>query len=96
MADGETGPRFVTNCTDPDGIPAFIETGRLADGNIQLSIGPGSSGVLTPKLAAQLRRQIAEVIADALQGARWEELSPGGFSSSGPGLRRLREEGEST
>lgn len=88
--DQEIGPRLITNCTSAEGLPAYLEMVRLSQGRFQISIGPGSTGVLTLDMAVRARSQLDDLIAATLQGVRWEE--PQGFSSSGPGPRHLPDE----
>jgi len=62
----------VTNCSSPGGGATSIELRVADDGLLELRVQPGSIGRLTPEDAAGLRRQIADTIADALQGVRWK------------------------
>lgn len=66
------GQTRITNCSGfGDHYPGSVQIANRADGRIELSILPGSVGILTPELAEQVRAQLADAIADALQGVRW-------------------------
>jgi hypothetical protein len=69
--EGRGATTRVTNCSSPGGGATSIEL-RVVDGLLEFRVQPGSIGLLTPEDAAGLRRQIADTIADALQGARWK------------------------